>query len=173
MAMADALTGLANRRSFDAAIEEQTALCERNRTPLACLMVDIDHFKRFNDAHGHDAGDAVLRAVGSVLGDSLREDGCAFRLGGEEFVLLMPGFTLDQAIARSRQVQDRIRQLRVEHRHHELGPITASFGLAAYPDHGKADALVQTADAALLRAKAQGRDQIVIATTRDDASAVA
>ena len=173
MAMADALTGLANRRRFDAAIEEETALCERDKTPLACLMIDIDHFKRFNDDHGHDAGDAVLRAVGSVLKDSLREDGYAFRLGGEEFVLLMPGFALEQATARARQVQDRIRQLRVEHRHHELGPITASFGLAAYPDHGRAETLVQTADAALLRAKAQGRDQIVVATARDDSSAVA
>lgn len=173
MAMADALTGLANRRRFDAVIEEETARCERDHTPLACLMMDIDHFKRFNDAHGHDAGDAVLRAVGAVLGESLREDGCAFRMGGEEFVLLMPGFTLEQATARARQVQDRIRQLRVEHHHRELGPVTASFGLAAYPDHGKAEMLVQTADAALLRAKAQGRDQIVIAVTREGTSAVA
>lgn len=173
MAMADALTGLANRRRFDAAIEEEIALCERAGSPLACLMIDIDHFKRFNDAHGHDAGDAVLRAVGSVLNDSLREDGCAFRLGGEEFVLLMPGFTLDQAIARAAQIQNRIRQLRVEHRHHELGPVTASFGLAAFPEHGEAKTLVQTADAALLRAKSQGRNQIVVATAREDESAVA
>ncbi|WP_340266757.1 diguanylate cyclase [Sphingobium mellinum] len=173
MAMADALTGLANRRRFDAAIEEEIASCERARSPLACLMIDIDHFKRFNDAHGHDAGDAVLRAVGSVLNDSLREDGCAFRLGGEEFVLLMPGFTLDQALARAVQIQERIRQLRVEHHHRELGPVTASFGLAAFPDHGEAKVLVQTADAALLRAKAQGRDQIVVATARQGTSAVA
>ena len=170
MAMVDALTGLSNRRQFDAAIEDAVAVSSRDRSPLACLMIDIDHFKRFNDAHGHDAGDAVLRAVGNVLNESLREDGFAFRLGGEEFVLLMPHFSLDQAIDRARQIQARIQNLRVQHGHQQLGPVTASFGLAAYPDHGRPNQLVQTADAALLRAKAQGRNQIVVATVRDDAS---
>ena len=172
MAMVDALTGLANRRRFDTALIDETGRSERTKTPLACLMVDIDHFKRFNDSHGHDAGDAVLRGVGGVLNDALREDGYAFRLGGEEFVLLMPGFSLDQAMARARQVQDHIRNLRVEHRRQEVGPITASFGLAVFPVHGRAETLVQTADAALLRAKAQGRDQIVVAAVRDGASAL-
>jgi diguanylate cyclase (GGDEF)-like protein len=170
MAMVDVLTGLANRRRFDMTIEEEVSLSSRNHSPLACLMVDIDHFKRFNDAHGHDAGDAVLKAVGGVLDEALREDGYAFRLGGEEFVLLMPGFSLDQAFARAQQVQNRIQKLRVEYGHQELGPITASFGLAVYPDHGQPKTLVQTADAALLRAKAQGRDQIVVATVRDEMS---
>lgn len=173
MAMVDALTGLFNRRRFDAVIQEHIITAERTHSPLACLMVDIDHFKRFNDNHGHDAGDAVLRAVGGVLNEALREQGFAFRLGGEEFVLLMPGFTLDQALVRARQVQEQILNLRVEHRRQELGPITASFGLSAFPDHGRAETLVPTADAALLRAKAQGRNQIVVATVRDSASAVA
>ncbi|WP_242122645.1 diguanylate cyclase [Sphingobium sp. Sx8-8] len=173
MAMADPLTGLANRRRFDTVFKEQIAFAESTMEPLACLMVDIDHFKRFNDTHGHDAGDTVLRAVGSVLNEALRETDCAFRLGGEEFVLLMPGFPLEQAIERARQVQQKIQELRVEHRGEELGPITASFGLSAYPDHGRPEKLVLTADAALLRAKAQGRNQIVIATIRDAASHVA
>src|SRR3546814_7791996 len=73
MAMADPLTGLANRRRFDAVFKELVVRAESALTPLACLMVDIDHFKRFNDTHGHDAGDAVLRAVGGVLDDALRE----------------------------------------------------------------------------------------------------
>ncbi|BAI96574.1 hypothetical protein Sj15T_08870 [Sphingobium sp. TA15] len=170
MAMADPLTGLANRRRFDAVFKELVVRAESALTPLACLMVDIDHFKRFNDTHGHDAGDAVLRAVGGVLDDALREKDCAFRLGGEEFVLLMPGFAQDQAIDRAIQVQQKLQELRVEHRGEELGPITASFGLAVFPDHGKAETLVRTADAALLRAKNQGRNQIVIATVRDAAS---
>lgn len=173
MAMADPLTGLANRRRFDAVFKEQVVLAESATTPLACLMVDIDHFKRFNDTHGHDAGDAVLRAVGAVLNDTLREKDCAFRLGGEEFVLLMPGFAAEQAFDRTRQVQQKLQDLRVEHQREELGPITASFGLAVFPDHGRADTLVRTADAALLRAKNQGRNQIVIATVRDVASHVA
>ncbi|WP_150291381.1 diguanylate cyclase [Sphingobium estronivorans] len=173
MAMADPLTGLANRRRFDVVFKEQVASAENRNEPMACLMVDIDHFKRFNDNHGHDAGDAVLRAVGAVLHDALREKDCAFRLGGEEFVLLMPGFTLDQAMERARTVQQRVQDLRVDHRGEELGPITASFGLAAFPDHGRAETLLRTADAALLRAKSQGRDRIVIATVRDAASHVA
>lgn len=170
MAMADPLTGLANRRRFDAVFKEQVALAQSANTPLTCLMADIDHFKRFNDTHGHDAGDAVLRAVGAALNDALRERDCAFRMGGEEFVLLMPGFALDQAFERARQIQQKVQDLRVEHRGEELGPVTASFGLAVFPDHGRADTLIRTADAALLRAKNQGRNQIVIATVRDAAS---
>ncbi|AEG48489.1 diguanylate cyclase [Sphingobium chlorophenolicum L-1] len=173
MAMADPLTGLANRRRFDTAFREQVLHAEATMAPLACLIADIDHFKRFNDTHGHDAGDAVLRAVGGVLNEALREKDCAFRLGGEEFLLLMPGFAQDQAIDRAIQVQQKLQELRVEHRGEELGPVTASFGLAVFPDHGRAETLVRTADAALLRAKNQGRNQIVIATVRDTASHLA
>ncbi|MFC3441199.1 diguanylate cyclase [Sphingobium rhizovicinum] len=173
MAMADALTGLPNRRQFDIMLQTLVGEADRNATTLACLMVDIDHFKRFNDTYGHDAGDAVLRAVGTVLGDALRENGHAFRLGGEEFVVLMPGFDLDQALGRAAQIQRRIQDLRIDHRGKELGAITASFGLAVFPDHGRADRLLQTADAALLRAKTEGRDRILVATIRDGASAVA
>jgi diguanylate cyclase (GGDEF)-like protein len=173
MAMADPLTGLANRRHFDAVLKLQLAASERHATPLACLMIDIDHFKRFNDSYGHDAGDAVLRAVGGVLQDPLREKDCAFRVGGEEFVILMPGFTLEQAMARAEQLQQKIQALRVEHQGQELGPITASLGLAVHPDHGTSDKLVRIADAALLRAKAQGRNRIVVASVRESTSSAA
>ena len=132
-------------------------------------MIDIDHFKQFNDNHGHDAGDAILRAVGALLNDSLREEGHAFRLGGEEFVVLMPGFSLDQALARAEQIQKQLQDLRVDHGGTALGPVTASFGLSAFPDHGRADRLLKTADAALLRAKAQGRDRVLVAAMRDAA----
>ncbi|WP_420145930.1 diguanylate cyclase [Sphingobium sp.] len=173
MAMADALTGLPNRRHFDIMLHTLITQAERNQQPLSCMMVDIDHFKRFNDSFGHDAGDAVLRSVGAVLNDSLRESAHAFRLGGEEFVVLMPGFPLDQALGRAVQMQQQLRDLRIEHRGRELGTITASFGLATFPDHGRPDRLLQTADAALLRAKAEGRDRVVVATIRDAASAAA
>ncbi|MEC3911197.1 diguanylate cyclase [Sphingobium sp. CR2-8] len=173
MAMADALTGLPNRRQFDIMLQALVGDAERNASPLTCLMVDIDHFKRFNDSFGHDAGDAVLRAVGMVLADALRENGHAFRLGGEEFVVLMPGFSLDQALGRAIQIQRRIQNLRIDHHGRELGAITASFGLATFPDHGRVDRLLQTADAALLRAKAEGRDRVLVATVRDAAAAAA
>lgn len=171
MAMADALTGLPNRRQFDILYQTLVAQCHSEGRPLACMMIDIDHFKRFNDSHGHDAGDEVLRAVGSTLGESLRETGHAFRLGGEEFVLLLPGFTLDQAIARATQIQRRIQSLRVEHHGVELEPVTASFGLAAFPDHGSPKRLLRAADAALLRAKAEGRNCVMVATRRDASEA--
>ena len=167
MAMADALTGLSNRRHFDQAFQGHLDKAERHHAPMACLMIDIDHFKRFNDTFGHDAGDAVLRAVAQVLADAVREEQMAFRLGGEEFLLLMPGLTLDQALERAGHVQQRIRDLQVDYRGKPLGSVTASFGLAAYPDHGMTDRLVATADAALLRAKRDGRDRIVVATVRD------
>ncbi len=173
MAMTDALTALPNRRQFDIILRQRIDDAERDGTSLCCLMIDIDWFKRFNDSHGHDAGDDVLRAVGRVLSDSLREHGHAFRLGGEEFVVLMPGFTIEQALARATSIQERIRALRVEFRGTPLGPITASFGLAAFPEHGPADRLLQAADATLLRAKAEGRDRILVATTRGARSSVA
>ena len=169
MAMIDPLTGLPNRRQFDMLFTRLAREAERNATPLSCLMIDIDHFKQFNDNHGHDAGDAILRAVGGLLNESLREDGHAFRLGGEEFVVLMPGFSLDQAMTRAAQIRQQLQSLRVQHDGNLLGPVTASFGLSAFPDHGRADRLIQTADAALLRAKAEGRDRVLVAVVRDAA----
>jgi diguanylate cyclase (GGDEF)-like protein len=173
MAMLDPLTGLANRRQFDAILQVQASEAARKGSALSCLMLDVDHFKRFNDQHGHDAGDAVLRAVGSVLGTAIRENGFAFRYGGEEFVLLMPSFDLARAAERAEQIRQRILSLEVPHRGEMLGIVTASFGLATFPDHGAAENLVRTADAALLRAKAEGRNRIVIATVRDATAAAA
>jgi diguanylate cyclase (GGDEF)-like protein len=166
MAMGDALTGLANRRHLDSVLEGHAAQAEANGTPISCLMVDVDHFKRFNDTHGHEAGDAVLRAMGEVLAHSTRESGMAFRYGGEEFLLLMPDFSPAQAMERAEEIQARIRNLSVKHDGRELGPLTASFGLATAPDHCGFKKLVETADGALYRAKTLGRDRIVMADTR-------
>jgi diguanylate cyclase (GGDEF)-like protein len=166
MAMADGLTGLANRRHLDTLLTLRTREAERLGQPISCLMVDVDHFKRFNDEFGHDAGDAVLRAMGDVLKHSMRESSVAFRYGGEEFLLLMPELGPEQALRRAEEVQQRIRALRIEHGGRELGPITASFGLASAPVHSAFSKLVQTADAALYRAKETGRDRIAIAEER-------
>jgi diguanylate cyclase (GGDEF)-like protein len=166
MAMADALTGLANRRHLDSVLQTRAAEAEAFNRPISCLMVDVDHFKRFNDAFGHEGGDAVLRAMGEVLKRSTRESGVAFRYGGEEFLLLMPELTSEQAFERAQDIQARIRGLRVSHGGRDLGPLTASFGLATAPDHCTFGKLVETADAALYRAKATGRDRIVISDAR-------
>jgi diguanylate cyclase (GGDEF)-like protein len=171
MALADPLTGLANRRQLDAVLDLQLAESERLGQPISCLMIDVDHFKRFNDMFGHEAGDAVLREVGAVLKGGTRELGSAFRYGGEEFLLLLAGMDPDQASARAEDIRARMAALRVEHGGSELGSITVSIGLASAPAHCRIGELVQTADAALLRAKALGRDRVVAAIPRRDRSA--
>lgn len=166
MAMADALTGLANRRHLDSVLETRAREAEANGKPISCLMVDVDHFKRFNDSFGHEAGDAVLRAMGAILKHSTRESGVAFRYGGEEFLLLMPELNSEQAFERAYEIQARVRALRVRHGDRDLGALTASFGLATAPDNCGFAKLVETADAALYRAKETGRDRIVVADAR-------
>ena len=171
MAMADPLTGLANRRQLDAVLEHQLAECERLGQPISCLMVDVDHFKRFNDSFGHEAGDAVLREVGTALKSSVREHGSVFRYGGEEFLLLLANMGPDPAARRAEDIRERIAALRVTYGGGALGPITASIGLASAPAHCTTGQLVQTADAALLRAKDSGRNRVVVASVRAGAAA--
>jgi diguanylate cyclase (GGDEF)-like protein len=166
MAMADALTGLANRRHLETVLELRLEEAERLGEPISCLMADVDHFKRINDSFGHDAGDAVLREMGEVLRNSMRESGVAFRYGGEEFLLLMPKLDAEQALHRAEEIQARVRALRIQHAGRDIGPITASFGLASAPDHCGYASIVQTADAALYRAKETGRDRIEVADPR-------
>lgn len=163
MAMADPLTGLANRRQLEVALAYRLAEADKLGLPISCLMLDVDHFKRFNDEFGHDAGDVVLRAVGDLLKHSTREGDLAFRYGGEEFLLLMPGLGAEKAVQRAEELRSRIGMLRVEHGGHKLGPITASLGVATAPELCGFDELIRTADVALLRAKAAGRDRVVLA----------
>ncbi|MDI7775103.1 diguanylate cyclase [Asticcacaulis sp. EMRT-3] len=167
MAMVDPLTGLANRRSLENRLAAAVAEAERLDKPLSCLMVDVDHFKRFNDEHGHDAGDAVLRAVGESLLGITREHGMAFRYGGEEFALLMPGLTSAQAQERAETIRRRIAALAVRHDNKNLDAISVSLGLATTPEHGPPNRLIKLADEALIRAKATGRNRVVVSDGKD------
>lgn len=167
LALVDPLTGLSNRRQLDTMMKLHFEHAEQSGRPVSCLLLDVDHFKKFNDDFGHDAGDAVLRAVGGVLSSSVRGEGNAFRYGGEEFLLLMPGMGMEQARDRAETIRQKISALQLQHEGRPLGRITASFGLSTYPDHGGAGSLVSVADAALLRAKAEGRDRIVVAAVRE------
>lgn len=166
MAMADPLTTLSNRRQLDQALELQLAEAAAQDAPLCCAMIDIDHFKRFNDTFGHDAGDAVLKAMGATLKAAIRSDDQVFRYGGEEFVVLMPHIDAQSAVARAEEIRARIECLTVMHEGTDLGRITASIGLAAAPAHCEWSRIVQTADAALLRAKREGRNRVVSAVPR-------
>ena len=171
LALADPLTQLSNRRSLDEVLAAHASNAEAQEAPISCAMIDVDHFKRFNDDHGHDAGDAVLRALGAALKQSVRADDLAFRYGGEEFLLLMRGLAPGDATARAESIRARVAALRVIHEGRDLGPITASIGVASAPAHCRYDELVRCADMALLRAKRGGRNRVVTASGSDDAPA--
>ncbi len=160
----DALTGLYNRRFLEESLNREMARCKRNGAIFSVLMMDVDHFKRFNDTHGHDAGDSVLRTVGRVLQESSREGDIACRFGGEEFVIVLPDTDREGAATRAGRILAAVRDLHVTHNGKALGSITASIGLAMHPQNGETvKALIQSADKALYAAKGAGRDRIVVA----------
>ncbi|MEK6754464.1 MAG: diguanylate cyclase [Chloroflexota bacterium] len=159
----DPLTGLYNRRFMEETLAREIRRAERNQRPLNIIMLDIDHFKQFNDTFGHEAGDAVLREVGQMLKVNIRGGDVACRFGGEEFVLILPETTVEDARQRAEELREKIRQMTVLHRDQALGIITISLGVAAYPDHGMTgEALLHTADKALYQAKSEGRDRVII-----------
>ena len=158
-ALTDALTGCFNRRAFDMQLERDLSLARRTRQSLALIMLDVDHFKRVNDLHGHDAGDAALRFLADVLRAELRSVDSAARYGGEEFAIILPQADTDGALIVAERLRSRLEQTYVP----DVGPITASFGLASFPQHAGAPAqLVTLADRALYQAKAAGRNCICV-----------
>jgi len=164
----DPLTGLFNRRYMEETLEREVRRAQRAGRPMAVLMLDLDHFKRVNDDSGHDAGDALLRELGTLLIRNLRREDVACRYGGEEFVLVLPEASLEDAERRAEELREEIKRLRVSDKGRLLGPLTASFGLAAYPEHGLAgDMLLRAADTALYRAKREGRDRVMVAVAAD------
>ena len=162
-AIRDPLTGLFNRRYLDETLPRELSRCQRSGEPLAVAMLDLDHFKQFNDAYGHEAGDVVLRAVGDLLGHSLRAGDLPCRYGGEELTLILHGSTLEDARLRLDTLRRGIRQLHLLYRESELPAITVSIGVAeAGSEETDATALLGRADAALYQAKARGRNRVVV-----------
>jgi diguanylate cyclase (GGDEF)-like protein/PAS domain S-box-containing protein len=162
----DALTGLFNRRFLDEFLERELARASRAGASIAVVMMDIDHFKRLNDTHGHEAGDVVLAALGRCLAEGTRLEDVPCRYGGEEFLLVMPGLSASGAVHRAEELLERIGTLEVSGKSGTLGPIRLSMGVAAFPEHGaSSQALLQAADAALYRAKSEGRARVVLAQT--------
>lgn len=163
LATRDPLTGLSNRRHLDEMFNIERALAESQGTPLACLMIDIDHFKRFNDEFGHDAGDLVMQHVAQVLLSHACERDLACRFGGEEFTILLPGRDAAAAADRAEDIRQTIRKVALAYRGRPLHPVTVSIGVAAYPAQSDGASLLSVADSALLQAKSAGRDRVVIA----------
>ncbi|WP_295452077.1 PAS domain S-box protein [uncultured Thiodictyon sp.] len=158
----DRLTGLFNRRYLDEALPRAIEVSRRRGEPLAVAMLDLDHFKRFNDAYGHEAGDAVLRAVGALLNGVIRAGDLACRYGGEELTLVLPGASLEAARGRLDGVRLAIMQTRLSYEGRELPAITVSIGVTvAGAQETDAVAVLKRADAALYRAKEAGRNRVV------------
>jgi two-component system cell cycle response regulator len=154
LASTDGLTGLANRRTFDEALDREVSRARRARTDLALVLVDVDHFKRVNDTRGHAFGDEVLRQVAGRVAAAVRPYDVAARYGGEELAVILPGCSLDEAVHVAERLRADVAALR-------LGmPVTVSAGVASLPPETNGSDLVASADAALYRAKAGGRDRV-------------
>ncbi|HEX9451340.1 MAG TPA: diguanylate cyclase [Burkholderiales bacterium] len=159
--MRDPLTGMYNRRYLDDALPGEISRAIREQTPLALMMMDIDHFKRVNDTHGHQTGDEVLRMLAEILRNEARRSDVACRYGGEEFVLLLPKMNLESARARAERWRHMFAEMDVTG---EGGKFrcTLSVGIAVFPDHGNsAEDLLRNGDRALYLAKALGRNRVV------------
>jgi diguanylate cyclase (GGDEF)-like protein len=159
-ALVDGLTGLANRRLCTAALEKELARARRFEEPLALVLADIDDFKRINDRWGHPTGDEVLKAFAETLRSNVREIDLAGRWGGEEFALLLPGTDLEGGLELAERVRHALALHELTAPDGEVVRVTASFGVAAFPDAGSQEELVAASDSALYRAKRSGKNRV-------------
>lgn len=169
-AIRDVLTGLYNRRFFDESSQREVIRALRlqgqdNYAGLALMMIDIDHFKRFNDQYGHEVGDQVLREVAQVLQNQTRGSDVAARYGGEEFTIVLADITKELALGRAQRVREAVEKLVLRPSGKDVGSITISIGLAQFPANGSTvEDLLSAADKALYEAKSAGRNRVVVAT---------
>ena len=161
-AMHDKLTGHYNRHYVEEWFGLELHRAQRHGRPVAAIMLDIDHFKRFNDSFGHEAGDLVLRELAGALGRSTRGSDVASRYGGEEFLVLLPECPFDAALRRAEQMRKEVAKLELRYDDRPLGPVTVSLGVAVFPDHAtESEELLRHADEALYLAKQAGRNRVV------------
>ena len=167
LSIRDPLTGLFNRRYMEEALAQEQHRTKRNDAQMAVIMLDIDHFKRYNDNFGHDGGDAILRALGAFFKKHVRGSDIACRYGGEEFMLILSPSTAEGAQQRAEKIREDARLLSVTQGNRNLGAITLSLGLAIFPEHAsEAAAIVKAADVALYQAKRGGRDRVVMSAKK-------
>jgi diguanylate cyclase (GGDEF)-like protein len=168
LAICDPLTGLSNRRFMEEELDRQIHAMMRLGQPMAVALLDLDHFRRCNEAHGHLAGDLVLRSLAVLLQGFRRGSDVPCRYGGEEFVVIMPATSAADAAARLEPLRLRLAETGIHHEGRPLQPVTASIGVAEFPWHGTTGtALLSAADAALYRAKRAGRNRICTANPAD------
>ena len=165
LAMRDGLTGLANRRCFDETLDTESRRCRREKQPLALLLIDVDHFKRYNDSYGHLAGDDCLKRVAEALATEAHRGGdLVARYGGEEFAIIMPNQTLDGAAAVGERIRAAVEQISASATPTaEIGSVTVSIGAAVSTcaDSASTSSLIAAADQAMYQAKNSGRNRVV------------
>jgi diguanylate cyclase (GGDEF)-like protein/PAS domain S-box-containing protein len=161
----DPLTGLFNRRFMQESLEREMHRARRKKHALSVLLVDLDHFKPFNDTFGHDAGDFVLQSLADVFRSFFRSDDVACRYGGEEFAFILPEASSHDAFLRANELREKVKQLNLKYDNHLLGKVTLSIGVATFPEHS-ADVshLLKMADQSLYRSKSIGRDSVTVAS---------
>ena len=161
----DVLTGLFNRRYMLETCRREFSRAARAGQSISILSIDVDHFKKYNDNHGHDAGDMVLRAVGNCLENLFRNEDIPCRFGGEEFVAILPGVDADAALRRAEQLRSKVEDIVVRYLEKNLPRITVSIGVAVFPDAGdNPQTVLKAADQALYRAKEKGRNRVELST---------
>jgi len=159
----DPLTGLYNRRFMQESLDRELLRARRTNRSFTVMFIDIDHFKRFNDSFGHDAGDLVLQVFAKALTSHFRGGDIICRYGGEEFALVLPDSSLKDSQRRANDLRIEVKKLSIKHRNKILEPITFSVGLAAFPEHGSTvEELFRVADKCLYDSKTQGRDRITV-----------
>jgi len=165
-AIRDPLTGLFNRRYLDERLERELRRAAHDKRPVGLIMLDLDRLKACNDSFGHEAGDTLLRAVGSLLQEHTRSEDLACRYGGDEFALVLPKAPLDITRQRAEELRNEFKHLNVRYGNQVLGTFSLSLGISAFPDHGTSPkALLQEADKALYQAKAGGGNRVVVGQT--------
>ena len=165
-ARTDSLTGLLNRRSFDDKLARELETAGSLGYDVTLVLCDLDRFKQVNDRYGHPTGDEVLRAVGAILAESIRDRDIAARYGGEELALILPGTPLLGGRRLCERIRRKLEELEIVAEEGQRVPITASFGAASFPTHPSAATLVAAADRALYEAKNGGRNRVMTATAR-------
>ena len=160
-AIRDPLTDIFNRRYLDETLDRELSRAARENYPVCVIMIDLDHFKRVNDTHGHEAGDLVLKAIARTLSEHSRRGDFACRYGGEEFVVVMPNMALETGYERAEDLRKSLNLLRVPFEHYSLS-VTISMGIACFPENGQTRAaILRAADQAMYAAKEAGRDHIL------------
>lgn len=160
----DPLTGLFNRRYFEESLEREVRRARRHESSFGVILLDLDHFKRFNDTFGHEAGDVMLRTFGEFLRTRVRGEDVACRLGGEEFALLLPDAALENVHRRAEELRLEAHALQVSYRNQLLGTVTVSLGVGSFPIHGaEGNDVLRATDNALYRSKSAGRDRVTVA----------